>query len=789
MSSASMAAGTLKKLEFHKIKEKLAQYTVSPMGREKVELLYPLTAIDQINSLLKETSEATELLRLEAEIPLPNLKDIRLLLLKLDKGSVLEPEEVLAVAGILSASRRLKKFILDRKDKYPLLSEISTDLIANQTLEEQINQVLLDTGEISDTASPELRAIRRQIKSLNEGIKDRLDQILRSTQTQKYLQENLVTVRGDRYVVPVKQEYRQQFPGIVHDQSASGATIYVEPMAIVEKNNELRRLKSQEKQEIIRILTYLSGQIWQEAAYISDSVRALGHLDFILAKGRLSQALNCGAPVLNNQGYLNLKQARHPLITGKVVPIDIHLGKTFDIMVITGPNTGGKTVTLKTAGLLTLMAQAGLHIPTETGSEVAVFQKIYADIGDEQSIEQSLSTFSSHMTNIINILNDIDSDSLVLLDELGAGTDPAEGAALAMAILDYLHHSKAKTIATTHYSELKTFAFEQDRVENASVEFDIATLKPTYRLNIGQPGHSSAFDIARGLGLNMRVIDKAKNYMSHEQLKVADLIQELETNRRAAEKEYAEARQQKTELAGAVAKYERLLQDIDKKKTEVLDKAKVKAGEITGKAKLQAEEIIAELKQAQESVNLQAAQKARNKIRSLQGAIAADVVSSKPMGQQLSKVQLGQTVYVPKLDQEATVQSLPDSNGEVQVMVGILKTNVLLKELRSTETINSSSKPVVKNNYSGLMGSKTMNIKKDIDLRGLMVEEALEQVDKYLDDATLAGLPQVCLIHGKGTGALRAAITDYLKYNGHVQSFRAGLYGEGGIGVTIVEIK
>lgn len=786
MTEKALLEGTLKKLEFGKIKEKLEQFTSTLMGQERVRELYPIRDIALINNWHRETSEAVKLLRLEPEVPMGNLNDIRPFLRRLSKGAVLEADEILAIARVLSASRRLKKFLLDRKENYPILAEISSSFIANHTLEEEINKSILDTGEISDHASPELYSIRRSMKSIQENIKEKLDHILRSTETQKYLQENLVTFRNDRYVVPVRQEYRSQFPGIIHDQSASGATIFVEPMAIVEKNNDLRRLRSQEKQEIIRILTHLSSEILKEEAALSTGISALGQLDFILAKGRLSKSMDGGEPLLNDEGYLDIKKARHPLITGKVVPISVHLGKTFDTLVITGPNTGGKTVTLKTVGLLTLMAQSGLHLPAETGSEVCIFNNIYADIGDEQSIEQSLSTFSSHITNIINILQEVDGGCLVLLDELGAGTDPTEGAALAMAILDHLHQNKVKTIATTHYSELKTFAFERPRIENASVEFDIQTLKPTYRLNIGRPGHSSAFDIAAGLGLENQVIEKAKGFLTHEELAVADLIQELEANRRAAEKEYEEVHKEKMAMEQVRNKYDSMVAEIDKKKAGILEKARQEVGEIRRKARLEAGEILEELKTAQNERDIEKARVVRNKLKELSGDLPKETFQLKNSGLAITKVTIGQRVFIPKLDQEGIVQSKPDANGEVQIMVGVMKINLKLAELRQVAKGGKAEKGTT---YSRIMSNKALNIKQEVDLRGMTVDEALEEVDKYLDDAALAGLPRVNIIHGKGTGALREAINSFLRINSHVKSYRPGQYGEGGSGVTIVEIK
>lgn len=775
------------RLEYPKIISLLQGCTSFGISREMAGELKPSTDREQILRAQAETSEAKLILRLEPDLPLGGMRDIRRLLRKTAIGGILEPSELLEIGDMLFAMRRLKLFFSDKAEAYPIISELAGNLCALRELEDRIKDSIEPGGEVADKASPELRRLRQRTRDLQAALKDKMDSIIRSAEFQKYLQEPIVTMRGDRYVVPVKQEYRSHFPGIIHDQSASGATLFIEPVAAVEKNNELRQVMAEEKQEIIRILTQLTNQVLACLEEISSGVETAGNIDFLIAKGKLSYQMDAGEPLISDKQKIQLKGARHPLLKGKAVPINVWLGEDFGILVITGPNTGGKTVALKTVGLLVLMAQSGLHIPVEGGSETGIFSRVFADIGDEQSIEQSLSTFSSHMTNIISILAEVDQRSLALFDELGAGTDPTEGAALAMAILDYLEQKKARVIATTHYSELKAFAFNRPGVENASVEFDISTLRPTYKLNIGQPGSSSAFEIAARLGLSEDIVSTARQSLSREDIQVTELIRELEDNRRSSELDRAEASRLKQDLQRLRKEYEDKLQQISAKRAEVMDKARNEAGEMLRKARLEADSLIQEIKEAATRANdrqaLTQAQNARSKLKKLRYE-QEDVETPAAPGYVPKEVKPGQEVFLPKYNQQGYVVSAADSNGIAIVQVGMMKMNLPLTELRLQK-----AKQVTETGAPKVMAGKAKEIKTELDLRGLTVDEALEMVEKYLDDAYLAGLPKAYLIHGKGTGALRKAITGLLAGHRFVKNHRLGEYGEGGIGVTVVELR
>lgn len=780
---------TLQRIEYDKVIDMLTACATFTPGKELAAALMPTTSLATAVKWQQETTEAKEILRREPDLPLGGLKDIRRILHKVDLGAVLEPHELLETADVLRAARRIKKFFLEKHEQYPLIGGMSGGLTVFHEVEEKIGQAIDDGGEVVDRASAELRSIRVKSRDLHAGVKAKLDSIIRSAEHQKYLQEFLVTQRGDRYVVPVKQEYRGQFPGIVHDQSASGATLFIEPMAVVEMNNEIRRLAAAEKQEVLRILTGLTTHVRAAADGISSNLELLARMDFIFARGRLSARMDAGEPGLNDRRYLNLIGARHPLIPGKAVPVSVHLGKDFHILVITGPNTGGKTVALKTVGLLTAMAQAGLHIPAETGSEVGVFRQLFTDIGDEQSIEQSLSTFSGHMTNIVRILSEVDRDSLVLVDELGSGTDPVEGAALAMAVLEYLDERQVRTIATTHYSELKVFAYNRPGVENASVEFDTKTLRPTYRLLIGQPGSSSAFEIAARLGLNPTVIERARGHLTKEDVEVAELIRELEENRRRAEEERAEAARLRQQAEGMQKEYAAALNSLQDKKARLLAEANSEAASILKKARMEADEAIRQvretLKEAEQG-SLLKAQQARAGLRDRQAAYEDKMneAAAEKYGRAPKKTAPGDTVFLPKFNQKGHVTAYEDS--QVTVQVGIMKLTVPISEIRAVK----EDKAVRETSTAArVMTGKVKEFTTEIDLRGLMADEAIEQVEKYLDDAFLAGVPQVYLIHGKGTGALRKAIGGMLAKNRHVKTYRPGQYGEGGMGVTVVELN
>ncbi|OPY55726.1 MAG: Endonuclease MutS2 [Pelotomaculum sp. PtaU1.Bin035] len=780
---------TLLRLEYNKVKEQLAVFAGSPLGKERVKELAPVDDLGTILRWQAETSEGRELLRLDPTAEIGGWHDIRQQLQRAGRGALLEPEELTAVADTLRACRVIKKFLTEKRDRYPLLSELGVSLASLPDLENKIKQAVLPGGEIADGASSVLAQIRRKLLNAQAQIKEHLEHVIRSPDYQKYLQDPIVTVREGRYVVPVKIEYRGQVPGIVHDQSASGATLFIEPMAVVDKNNELRRLMVAERQEVMKILADLSERVARNAEDLSISMEALGELDFIMAKAGYSQKLNAWAPVFEGEASMNIRQGRHPLLKGEVVPVDLRLGEDFDTLVITGPNTGGKTVALKTAGILVLMAQSGLHLPAEDGSKLGIFQQVFTDIGDEQSIEQSLSTFSSHIINIVEIVCKAGRDSLVLLDELGAGTDPTEGAALAQSILEKLHSSGVKTVATTHYSELKNFAYTRDRVENASVEFDTITLRPNYRLLIGRPGRSNAFEIATRLGLPGDLVERARGFLTSEQVQIDDLMRNLEKAQREVEAEREEAVQLTEKARHLKDKYEKLEFDIAQKRESILAKAGEEARVLVKAARLEADSAVKELrvKLAREAAHVResAIQEAREKLAKLQKKVNEAVPEKVAAGQAPGNLQSGEEVYLPKFNQKGFVLTPPDTDGEVHVQVGVIKISVPLKELRRVER----SRPAGgQSEAAGLALNKAREVSFELDLRGLYADDALLEVEKYLDDAYLAGLPKVRLIHGKGTGSLRMAIHRYLNGHRRVKSFRLGEQGEGGFGVTVVDL-
>lgn len=782
----------LQKLEFHKVKDMLEKRCSSQMGKEKVWDIEPIYNLQEIQIAQEETSEAKDILRLFPVFTLGGIRDIRVPLKKAEVGGIVEPQGFLYINDTLDAVTKIKDFFNDEGDKYPLLLGYMSSLHALPDLERQIKKVITRDAEVSDNASSELSKIRKQLRGLQGKVKERLESIIRSPEMQKYLQDPIITIRNERYVVPVKQEYRQQVPGLIHDQSGSGATIFVEPMVVVELNNETQRLEAMEKAEVTRILRQLTLYISEHLDELKETQETLAILDFIFAKARLSHDLDCGQPRMNERGYLSIIRGRHPLISGKVVPITINLGDNFDTLVITGPNTGGKTVTLKTVGLFTVMAQAGMHVPAEIGTELSIFKDVCVDIGDEQSIEQSLSTFSAHMTNIINILDKVDGQSLVLLDELGAGTDPTEGAALAMAILEHLIKVGAKTIATTHYSELKSYAYNQERVENASVEFDVETLRPTYRLLIGVPGKSNAFEISKRLGLKDEVVLKARDYLSQEELKVADLIENLETNQMLSEKDRKEAADLKKLAQEKLIDLERKQKQERERSRKIIEKAQKEALEIVTKARRESETILKEVKDINKRFkhdNQEELRQLRNKLREKESDLF-DVVYKEDEAKEIDpkKLKEGDTVIIKRLNQKAQVLQRANAEGQVFVQAGIMKLYVKLNEIKMAEETKKEDKRE-KSGVGAIVSNKAKDIKNEIDLRGMTVDDALFETEKYLDDAYLAGIPKVYIIHGKGTGALRSAISDMVKKHRFVKGAMLGGYHEGGHGVTVVEFK
>ncbi|MFX4261375.1 endonuclease MutS2 [Pelotomaculum propionicicum] len=784
-----MEEKTLKRLEYNKVLEQLASFAGSPLGKERALDLRPVDDPAVINRWQDEVSEGRMLLRMEPTAEMGGWKDIRNQLQRAGRGAVLEPEELIAVADTLTAGRIMKNFLAERQETYPLLNDHAFFITPLPDLEKRIKKAILPGGEIADNASPELAQTRRKLAAAQLNIKNYIENLIRSPNYQKYLQDPIVTIREGRYVVPVKIEYRAQVPGIIHDQSASGATIFVEPMAVVDKNNEIRRLAVAEKQEIQRILAGLSEGVAQDLESIETSLQTLGELDFIMARARYSQHLDAWAPVLADEAVLDIRQGRHPLLKGDVVPVNIRLGEDFDTLVITGPNTGGKTVTLKTAGLHVLMAQSGLHIPAGENSRLGIFQRVFTDIGDEQSIEQSLSTFSSHMTNIVEIVSQAGRDSLVLLDELGAGTDPVEGAALAQSILEKLHSAGARTIATTHYSELKNFAYARERVENASVEFDTATLRPTYRLLIGKPGRSNAFEIALKLGLPAGLIKRARKFLSVEQIQFEELMRNLEKAQQEAEADREAAAKLADEARAIKDKHEKLAEDLAQRREAILSKAGEEARSLVKSARMEAEFAVRELREkiAEESTRAResAIQEARDKLGRLHHKVSRAVPEKVFSGQVPTGLRAGQEVLLPRFNQRGYVIEPPGPGEDVQVQVGILKMNVPLKDLRTVEKPKTGGG---QSEVAGMILDKARDISVELDLRGQYAEEAVLLVEKYLDDADLAGLPRVSLIHGKGTGSLRTAVHKLLKGHRRVKSFRLGEHGEGGYGVTIVEL-
>jgi len=784
-----MDSKTLLRLEYNKVKEQLAAYAGSPLGKERVMELEPVADLNTILRWQAETSEGRELLRLDPTAEINGWRDIRPQLQRAGRGALLEPEELTAIADTLTASRIVKRFLEEKRERYPILSELGFALVSLPDLEKKIKQAILPGGEVADGASSALAQVRRKLLNAQVQIKEHLEHAIRSPEYQKYLQDPIVTAREGRYVVPVKIEYRGQVPGIVHAQSASGATLFIEPMAVVDKNNEIRRLTVLEKREVLKILTELSAEVARNANSLMISLNALGELDFIMAKARYSHKLNAWAPAFEGEACMNIRQGRHPLLQGVAVPVNLRLGEDFDTLVITGPNTGGKTVALKTAGIMVLMAQSGLHLPAEDGSKIGIFKQVFTDIGDEQSIEQSLSTFSSHMVNIVEIIGKAGRDSLVLLDELGAGTDPTEGAALAQSILEKLHSAGAKTIATTHYSELKNYAYTRERVENASVEFDEVTLRPTYRLLIGRPGRSNAFEIALKLGLPEELVERAREFLTVEQIQVDELMQNLERAQQEAEANRKEAVELAEKARQLKEKYERMEFDLAQKRESILAKAGEEARVLIKTARLEAETTVKELRAqlAREAAQARenAIQEAREKFAKLQKKVNKAVPEKVVAGRVPVILHSGEEVYLPKFNQHGIVLAPPGPGGEVLVQVGIIKINVPLKELRRVEKNKSTGG---QSETARVSLNKAQNISFELDLRGLYADDALLELEKYLDDAFLAGLPKVRLIHGKGTGALRIAIHKHLSKHRRVKSFRLGEQGEGGFGVTVVDM-
>ncbi len=780
----------LRVLEFTKIRDMLAGYALSDSGKELCLKLSPLDDFAQVNKALDETEEAVATLAYAGGNPLIGFSDVSEYLTLAEKGSTLSPKALLNIAETLRAARGARGALVTERENTPNITAMASNLQPLRQLETDITESILSEEEISDHASPALMDIRRHIRGANDRIREKLNAMAHGAAYSKYLMESIVTVRGGRYVLPVKQEYRQNVPGLVHDQSATGATLFIEPLAVVEMGNELKEWTIKERDEIDRILAALSSQVADSAGLISRNLSILARLDFIFAKGTLSREMDCVRPRMNEEGVINLVRVRHPLIPREsVVPCSLWLGKEFTSLIITGPNTGGKTVTLKTLGLMTLMAQSGLHVPGDLGTELSTFEEVYADIGDEQSIEQSLSTFSSHMTNIVSIMNAVTPRDLVLFDELGAGTDPTEGAALARVILDALLKIRVRTAATTHYSELKAYALSTKGVENASVEFDVSTLRPTYRLSIGVPGKSNAFEISRRLGLPEYLIEQAKDLLSSDTIRFEDVIANAEYHRQVAEKERLLAEEARQETVRLRNEAEALYKRMEEQKESSARKAKEEARRIMEKARRESESILYDLKKMKKNGAVQDHEVNALKKRMEEGIDSLAEGLRAPTGnfaEPPKTVKIGDTVEITHLNTKGTVLSLPDAKGEVQLQAGIMKLKAHLSQLR----LVSEEKPKKKTSSVQVhTGAMERTVQMRCDVRGMALDEALQEVEQYLDEAVLAGLHEVTIVHGKGTGTLREGIQQHLKKYPPVKSFRRGKYGEGEEGVTIVELK
>ena len=767
----------LRVLEFPKIRARMAALATTEMGRACALELMPSSDPFLVRRMQQQTEEASTVLAYNGSNPMAAFTDVRPFLKLAQIGSTLSAKAILQIADAMKASRLVRSALVTDREDTPLLTELGSRLYANRRLEEDIFDAILSEDEISDHASSELADIRRHIRVLNDRIRDKLNSIVRSPSTVKYLMDAIITMRNGRYVVPVKAECRANVPGIVHDQSGTGSTLFIEPMSVVEAGNELKQWAVKEKNEIERILAAFSAQIGPDAELIGDSLENLAEIDMIFARAALGRSMNAVPPKLNEAGRVNLIRARHPLIDpDKVVPSNLWLGEDFTTLVITGPNTGGKTVTLKTVGLLSLMAQAGMQIPAAYGSELAIFDEIFADIGDEQSIEQSLSTFSSHMTNIVDILERVTENSLVLFDELGAGTDPTEGAALAMAILNRLLERKVRTMATTHYSELKVFALSTPGVENASVEFNVETLRPTYRLSIGVPGKSNAFEISRKLGLPEEIIDSAKEKLSGDQVRFEDVIANAEYHRQIAEKERKLAEEAHLETQKLRDEAEKLRSDLAAHRERDLRKAKDEARRILQRAQRESEQLIADLKKKNSGeLKEHELHAMRAKLQSAIDENAEKIEVPAGVGEVPKSVQIGDTVELTNLGTKATILTLPDSKGECTVQAVALKLKAKLKDMRTAQP----DKPKKQVKSASRLHVSARPVETECDVRGCNLDEALMAVDLFLDGAVLNRLRSVSIIHGKGTGILRAGIHKHLKTHSAVKEFRLGRYGEG----------
>ena len=787
---------TLTKLEYDKIITLLADQASSDSGKNHCRALKPMTDLEDINTAEEQTAAAFSRIVKKGRLSFSGCYSVEDSMMRLEVGAALSSAELLRICKLCEVANRAKSY--GRHDTVDELADCLDSYFEQLSpltqLSNEIRRCIIDEDEISDDASSTLRQIRRNMSQINDKVHSTLNGLVNGS-LRTYLQDPIITMRGDRYCIPVKAEYRSQVNGLIHDQSSTGSTLFIEPMAVVKLNNDLKELYAKEQEEIQVILARLSVNTAEYIDEIHTNYQILGELDFIFAKGSLALHMNASKPIFNTNGYIHIREGRHPLLNKKtVVPITITLGREYDLLIVTGPNTGGKTVSLKTVGLFTLMGQAGLHIPALDRSELAVFENVYADIGDEQSIEQSLSTFSSHMTNIVSFLQEVNEKSLVLFDELGAGTDPTEGAALAIAILSYLHDRGIRTMATTHYSELKVFALSTDGVENACCEFDIETLRPTYHLLIGVPGKSNAFAISSKLGLPDHIIESAKNHLSEQDESFEDLLTDLENSRRTIEKEQAEIKAYKNEIESLKKELDKKQERLEARSEKIINEANEKANAILREAKELADETMKQFRKfGKENISAAEMEKERERLREkiAKTQTSTKLQTNKPIKQHKpSDFRLGESVKVHSLNLKGTVSSLPDANGNLFVQMGILRSQVHISDLTIMEEPLSATERQRQRTSTGKMKmGKTMSVSTEINLLGKTVDEAIAELDKYLDDAYLAHVSPVRIVHGKGTGALRAGVHNYLKRQKHVKSFRLGAFGEGDAGVTIVEFK
>lgn len=787
----------LKTLEYNKIIELLTEYATSESGRELCRKLKPMTDLKEIEDAQAKTRDALSRIFKKGSLSFSGLHNIGASLKRLEIGGTLGIEELLRIASLLEVAKRAKAYSRsDREDtKADSLDELFDKVEPLTPLLDEIRRCIISEDEIADDASSTLKNIRRSIKNINDKIRSQMNTMLNNTDTRNLLQDAVVTMRNGRYCLPVKAEAKGQVPGMIHDQSSTGSTIFIEPMAVVKLNNDLKELFLKEQEEIEVILANLSAQVAEYISFLQEDYQVLTELDFIFAKGSLAKSYNGTAPLFNTEHRIRIRKGRHPLLDShKVVPIDIHLGDDFDLLIVTGPNTGGKTVSIKTVGLFTLMGQAGLHIPANDRSELSIFHEVFADIGDEQSIEQSLSTFSSHMTNIISILDRVDENSLVLFDELCAGTDPTEGAALAISILTRLHNYGIRTMATTHYSELKVFALSTPGVENACCEFSVETLSPTYRLLIGIPGKSNAFAISGKLGLSEDIITEAKKHLTEQDESFEDLISDLESSRVTIEKERLEVEQYKQEIASLKQKLEQKQERIDSQKEKIIRQANEEAHAILREAKEVADQTIKNFHKYGKAVpSMKDMEQERSKLRDKMSNLEKDMSLKQKNAQTNHKVpkklRLGDTVKVLSMNLTGTVHTLPNEKGDLYVQMGILRSLVNIKDLVLVEETPVLGNKKKSTGAGKIKMAKSASVSTEINLIGKTTDEAIALLDKYLDDAYIAHMPSVRIVHGKGTGALRKAVHNHLKRLKYIKSYRLGEFGEGDAGVTIAEFK